>query len=333
MTFKPKKINNQILDQEEAFLIRSSFYIAAVAAFCIALFCINNFMQGRIYLGLLTSFIVVICLTILWGNLKNRYQPLLFSLLLLPIVAFAIIMSFKKLGLIGTLWIFPMVLAIFSVLKERHAWLANSLFSSAILFEVWATFDSPTAIRLSITFVATILFVGIFKRHISTHHSELEKAATEDSLTGLLNRSRLNSELELAYNQFHRLKLPMSMLVIDIDKFKNINDTFGHLDGDKVLSGIGHFFKQRFRPTDTVFRIGGEEFLIILCNTNITSAKTIANRLLKEIETLSLLPQQKVTVSIGIAELKPDDDVEKWMIRGDENLYTAKSNGRNQAAA
>ena len=123
----------------------------------------------------------------------------------------------------------------------------------------------------------------------------------------------MNEVLEQTIHQHDRVAIPMTLIEFDVDHFKVINDTLGHADGDKVLRGIGEFFKTRVRRADKVFRIGGEEFLILLYDTDAEAGKRLATELCRAIASLALLPYSKVTVSAGVAALRPGEPWEDWM--------------------
>jgi diguanylate cyclase (GGDEF)-like protein len=120
---------------------------------------------------------------------------------------------------------------------------------------------------------------------------------------------------------------------MDIDLFKKINDELGHDIGDHVLVQLGRFLKSFFRETDKVFRTGGEEFLILVYNTNEENSANLAEKLRQAIENLSLVPDRKVTVSIGVSGINSEKDWKLWMKDCDNNLYEAKDNGRNRVVA
>jgi diguanylate cyclase (GGDEF)-like protein len=125
----------------------------------------------------------------------------------------------------------------------------------------------------------------------------------------------------------------MSLVTIDIDHFKEVNDTRGHDAGDRVLAGIGALLRQRMRRTDKAFRTGGEEFLALLYGTDLANARRVAEELREAIAALGLLPDRHVTVSLGVAALRPGEDAAAWTKRADVNLYRAKAEGRNRVAA
>lgn len=159
-------------------------------------------------------------------------------------------------------------------------------------------------------------------------------AAMEDSLTGLNNRAAfdnsLKREIELAYRQ----KSPLSILVLDIDHFKVINDTYGHASGDKALRQLADNIKHTMRGSDIAFRYGGEEFTLILNNTTQDDARIVANRLRVAASQLSCEDDKHTfgfTISVGIAQLKTGETASELFDRADKALYEAKKAGRNAA--
>lgn len=323
----------KLIDQETRFLIRAGLFIFLFVAFSIGLFSMYNFVIGNQHVGFATSAVVVVTLIGAWRSWLNIYQPLLISLGIMPISFVAIYFAIQSNGLAGALWIYPTILGIYAVLKERHAWITCIVFSTSISLALWQVEEQTSSARFIISVVATIVYISIFKRQLTTHQSKLELAAVTDTLTGLLNRSWLEKEMAKAESYHKRTGKDVSMLIIDIDKFKYINDTFGHAAGDIVLKRMGHYLKTRFRPTDAIFRVGGEEFIVILYDTNLQQAEAIANTLVDKVQSLSLYESHQVTISVGIACLQDQETTELWMNRADKKLYQAKQEGRNQIAS
>jgi diguanylate cyclase (GGDEF)-like protein len=167
----------------------------------------------------------------------------------------------------------------------------------------------------------------------------LEKESITDSLTGLYNRRYLDRRLEEEFARAKRYTLPLSILMIDIDHFKRINDNYGHQAGDLVLGYIGKLILNIIRNSDIAARYGGEELLVIAPNTPSSSAVELAERLRKHIEfhelvlTSEPIKQQKIqiTVSIGVSIGRPIiKDVQELILEADEALYRAKREGRNR---
>ena len=158
---------------------------------------------------------------------------------------------------------------------------------------------------------------------------KLIKTATIDSLTGLFNRKHIDYMLEKEVEEAKRYSTPLSVIFCDIDHFKNVNDKFGHKTGDIVLSELANIMKQHIRKSDIIGRWGGEEFLIILPNTPLKEALTVAKKLQHEIRKYRFPKVGKITCSFGITEFKHTDSIYRLMIRVDQALYDAKRGGRD----
>ncbi|MFA7387539.1 MAG: GGDEF domain-containing protein [Thiohalobacteraceae bacterium] len=176
---------------------------------------------------------------------------------------------------------------------------------------------------------------NVILRHSLEQQAVSAQRARLDSLTGLFNRRWLDEALpELVVR--HRLqRQQLALLMIDIDRFKSFNDTYGHLAGDQVLTGVAHALQQDIRGGDQAARFGGEEFVIVLPNTPIVEAGRIATRLRCTIKDTAFsspegAPLPGVTVSIGLAESTPDESAEALLARADAALYQAKQQGRDR---
>ena len=154
-----------------------------------------------------------------------------------------------------------------------------------------------------------------------------------DALTGLNNRMRIDEALESEINRAQRYEETFSIIMLDIDKFKKINDTYGHPAGDDVLKEIADLLSSAFRKTDTPGRWGGEEFLILLPQQDRTHASMLAEKLRETIEAKKFPHVEKVTASFGVAEYKSKDTISNIVERADAALYRAKERGRNRVEA
>jgi diguanylate cyclase (GGDEF)-like protein len=186
-------------------------------------------------------------------------------------------------------------------------------------------------ITFFVTIVCALLFVIVLRN--KAHKRRLEKLATRDELTDLYNRRHtlVLLEQQMALAARHDNKLCIAML--DLDWFKQINDSYGHVAGDKVLREFAVLCKKSLRDSDVIGRIGGEEFLLILSHTVAEDAQKVLDSLRSKMVGLSKtagIPETKVTISIGIAEYKQDDSLENFMLLADTALYRAKNNGRDQ---
>jgi diguanylate cyclase (GGDEF)-like protein len=159
------------------------------------------------------------------------------------------------------------------------------------------------------------------------------RSALKDTLTGVNNRASMDQHLEHEVLSAVRHRTPLSMLMIDIDHFKSINDTHGHMTGDSVLAAVAGAIVGCTRDSDVVFRFGGEEFAVILTNTQATGAKLLGERIRTTIAALSVPVADSripVTVSVGVAQLGSGESKVDLLEKADTMLYRAKYRGRDQ---
>ena len=325
--------NGKLLDSSD-FLHKSVTRLAIVSLVIMTPFAINNFIQGRILLGIGSTAILVIMAFNAWSiHYHDRYYAMFSFLVLVPVILFFLSLSIRTQGLIGIFWSYPAIVAFYFMLPERMAWAANILLLVISIPQAWFVVDPAHAARMIASLLVVSVFTAISIRVINQQQYRLHIQAVTDPLTGLLNRMTLHNTLQQATEQFKRSEIPVTLVTLDIDHFKKINDAHGHDAGDRVLQKIGKFMKQKCRSADQVFRLGGEEFLILLYGTNANGSQQVAEKLRSEIVQASLLPGETVTVSIGAATLQPEEDWQTWMKRSDENLYRAKAAGRNQVVA
>ncbi|MCX7739030.1 MAG: sensor domain-containing diguanylate cyclase [Hydrogenothermaceae bacterium] len=156
---------------------------------------------------------------------------------------------------------------------------------------------------------------------------------SKDFLTGLLNRRALNQILNKHLEISEFTGQPVSLIITDIDFFKKINDTYGHLAGDAALKHFASILKENLRKSDYIFRIGGEEFLILLPNTSLEEARKVSENLRQKVESSPLHYENKtirITASFGVSELRNQKHIDEIMKDADEKLYKAKRDGRNR---
>jgi diguanylate cyclase (GGDEF)-like protein/PAS domain S-box-containing protein len=162
-----------------------------------------------------------------------------------------------------------------------------------------------------------------------TDKKRIEEISVTDSLTGLYNRMRLDQEVAAEIDRANRYATTYSIILFDLDHFKRINDSCGHLVGDSVLEEIGRIMQERVRQVDLAGRWGGEEFMVICPGVNMTGANTLAEDLRQAIASHNFQTGEKVTASFGVAEYLPNESNIEMVNRVDQALYQAKTSGRN----
>jgi len=163
-------------------------------------------------------------------------------------------------------------------------------------------------------------------------YKEALNSAFTDPLTGAMNRAAMNQALNREIELAKRQDTPLSIILLDADHFKQINDTHGHSHGDEVLKTLAKIAKETIRQSDILYRFGGEEFLVLLGQTDTSGATHLADRIREHIEALDTINGKKsdVTVSLGVTTLNSKDDCQSLFDRADKALYQAKSAGRNR---
>jgi diguanylate cyclase len=181
--------------------------------------------------------------------------------------------------------------------------------------------------------------LSLSKTEISNLQQSLEAIRAEsltDPLTGLGNRKYFDRSIEMAVQNALASGEPLSLLMFDIDHFKSFNDSYGHLTGDQVLRLVGMSLKQTIKGQDITARYGGEEFVVVLPNTALRQALTVADHIRRAVMAKELKKKStgeilgRVTISVGVSMLKPGDDTDSLIERADACLYAAKRNGRNR---
>ncbi|MFK7831623.1 MAG: GGDEF domain-containing protein [Congregibacter sp.] len=315
------------------FITRSAFGISLAAFLIMSSFGINNFVQGR-FAGGVTALLLALLFFANTVTTSRGTYPLYLNLFgIVPALALASITALISLQVVGSYWPYLCVFSIYFILPFHYAKYASLAYLVLVLAVASVYLERVIAIRFCTVLIATSVFIFIFSREIEKSQDGLKKLATTDTLTGVLNRTMLTESLTQATEQFHRRGNLSTVCLIDIDNFKAINDNFGHDAGDKVLATFAKEISKQLAVDDVLFRIGGEEFLILLKNTGVNEGQKTAEVIRSIVQELSLLEGHEVTVSIGVSEVDAGFDWKAWMKSCDEKLYLAKKRGRNQVVS
>jgi diguanylate cyclase (GGDEF)-like protein len=238
--------------------------------------------------------------------------------------------SAALLGVVGLFWIYPTIFANFFLTGRRAA----VLITAGTLLALLLFGKGFVNVSQMLSFVATSVLVSllsfILANRTEAQRAQLEQQASRDPLTGIHNRRAMIEELALAVQLWQRQKIPVSLIILDIDHFKRINDTHGHAEGDATLIGLTELVRDSIRATDRFFRYGGEEFVLLLPGVAQSDISVIANALRERIASNLRAGGIAVTVSLGAAQLVDQEDWQSWLRRADQALYEAKSAGRNR---
>src|SRR5882672_1464890 len=308
---------------------RIMYGLASAVVVCLLPFAINAFVQGNPALGAGIVCAVLILGIDAFAIYRKRSPPIPLILLLVPIVV-GMAISLKIQGFYGALWCYPTVLLFSFALSRRMANVGSILLLLIISALVYRYIGLAFTIRFFVTLTLTIILANIVLSIIVDLHRRLLDQAIVDPLTGTFNRRHMERCLSDAIERKRRSSAPASLLLIDVDRFKRINDQFGHAKGDSVLKGIVSLVANRSRKLDLLFRIGGEEFMLLLPDTQEAAAAVVAEQLRASVAESPLLDDRELTVSIGVGELQPGESLDSWMKHADDALYAAKKAGRNR---
>jgi diguanylate cyclase (GGDEF)-like protein len=234
------------------------------------------------------------------------------------------------LGKTGLYWLFPALLSNFFIVRPS---IAASLALAGIAAAQFRheAFDS-LAQRATVltTHLLVALFAYIFALRTAMQRRMLEEIAALDPLTGARNRRAMEEEVGIALAAHARSGRPITLVVLDLDHFKHVNDRFGHEEGDRVLRTFVELVKRSTRATDRLFRYGGEEFVLLMEHTDEIAVERAFANLRKRVHAELRARAEPVTVSAGAAVLRHGETRDAWFARADAALYRAKEGGRDR---
>ncbi len=303
--------------------------VGMTALVVLTIFSVNNILQGRFENGLVILFAQAVLLVVVLALRRGKPSPVPFGVVVLLLFV-GVFVAVVRQGILGALWSYPGVLICYFVLSRRLA----LLFSLGILITMtlfvahWVSFELST--RVFATLLLTIIMINIVLNVMGELQEALMRQALTDPLTGAFNRRRMEQTLDQVVELGKRRAPNNAMLMIDIDHFKTINDRFGHDVGDDVLRRIVQTIRGRMRKVDLLFRIGGEEFILLLFDADVTQAAVVADDIRRRIEAAELMSGQPVTISIGLCAQRAGQAADAWIKLADTALYQAKQRGRNR---
>lgn len=258
------------------------------------------------------------------------HNSILPSKIMAIILTFAIVMTAKMVGNIGFYWFFCSIVVNFALLKPREA-LIIILAGISLVFhfeDIFSNFTERMIFAASVS--ATTLFGFIVAKRNALQQQQLIHMARTDSLTNTGNRRSADEEFDISIRDFKRTGIRYWLVMLDVDHFKDVNDSFGHEVGDQTLKNLVQIIKQHLRATDRIFRVGGEEFAILIKDQSTHSVEILTEKLRELVENTDIISAKKITISLGVTYLKADDNIQTWTKRADDMLYLAKKQGRNQ---
>lgn len=301
-------------------------------AIAVTPFAIFRLWHGEWVIGLIDALIVILMSAV--GSVVYFRRSIKFCNLVVSIAALlAVTIAIYLKGPTLIYWAYPTMVGVFFILAPRRAIFLTLLAAAAISATLIYKMEMMIFVVMMMSLVVNNLFAYIFASRMHYQKDQLSLLVRRDPLTATGNRRALSEKMDELIASYQRSKQVTSLIVLDVDYFKKINDKFGHAMGDQVLIKLTELINSRIRATDSLYRIGGEEFVILAVGANLQAALGIAEELRTLMECNTLVEDHVVTISLGVAEINDGESADNWLARGDKALYRAKEAGRNRTSA
>lgn len=296
-------------------------------------FAISRFLTGDYALSAFDFFISISFFALsLYTHITGRDRISRVVSAGLSVIGPLVVLSLYETG--GIYWVYSSSVVLFHLVNYRWA-IALNLVMLVCVAVFYASFQFGSVQMYS--FIATIALINIFSLLFALNEeknkAKLHLLAVRDELSGIGNRRAFVEKVEDLINVRKRYGRLACLVYIDIDDFKSVNDTMGHATGDKAIQHLAKFIKSMLRETDSVYRIGGDEFVIITEGVDEAMALQLTEKVRLAVSKQEILPNRQLTISMGIALLNDMDTADSWLARADTELYEAKQKGRNQVRA
>ncbi|PWK49284.1 GGDEF domain-containing protein [Pleionea mediterranea] len=288
-----------------------------------------RFFSGDYAVALLDAFISAGMLSLTISVYKTG-NTIFASVLLSWIGILGMLVTVYLQGAEQVIWCYPAMILVYYLLQPKHAISINAVATILLFLLLRDKLSDTIMIATLVTIVLTNLLAYIFSFQTLKQNQLLTDLSIKDPLTNTRNRRALDEALQKVISQYQRNQEVTSLILLDIDHFKEINDSHGHKIGDQLLVKVAELISQRIRTTDDLYRIGGEEFVIMPVGASINEARELSEQLRTMIESSPQLSKFKLTISLGVAEYQSGETGEHWLHRADQALYQAKRTGRNK---
>lgn len=300
-----------------------------LAAVVISGFVVYRYLTGSYLGGTVNLLIVASVLLVLVYAVRTSYTRRA-GRIFAVVTVIACIASTAMFGRTGILWGYVVLWINFLLTGRRFALVTNLILMSVLIVET-SLFQS---ILEGVTYIVTALMVTtfgyIFAARLARYQDQLEMLALQDPLTFSGNRRMMRRDLTAAISTHRRSGKPYTLILLDLDHFKAVNDEYGHETGDRALRDFSDLVRQQIRAEDGFYRFGGEEFVLLLPDRGAEDARKAVESLHQRISGKLSYGDHVVCFSAGVAVLRPDEDWPAWLTRADSAMYQAKHGGRNR---
>lgn len=303
--------------------------ICACTTFAIAPFAVIRLLGQEWLLAGIDSFLVMATISLglfVWQKRKVRLAS--FLLAVFCMAGLIAVVHLKGPSLLY--WAHPVMVIPFFLLRPREAVIIDILTMTALVPVLLPHIPKMELATVLVTMLLSMVSAYIFANHTRKQHQQLRLLATKDPLTGAGNRRAFDVKINEILVARQRNRQAVSLLVVDLDFLKTINDTFGHPTGDQILCQVTNIIQKMIRVTDGLYRIGGDEFVVIAMDANLAAGIKLAEKLRQQIETSALLAGRSVTISVGVVEIEEGETGMECLKLADNALYEAKKVGRNR---
>lgn len=306
--------------------------VLSLSAICIiglVPFAVIRFLSGDI----LVSIIDTIGFTVTVGIFIYVYRThrLGYSGLFLTLLANGgMVLITLKHGPDNIYFFYPTLVAAFYLVEPKKALLICTLAICAISPVLFENREPVQLLQFLFSMLGCVLFAFVFASQSKKQRDQLVQLSTIDALTGAGNRRALDDKLNAQIEIYKRTGNTMSVILLDFDNFKEINDKRGHAAGDELLARISAVIMDRIRTTDSLFRYGGDEFVVLAASADLKTSSQLAEDLRALVDTDESVSGYRVSISLGVAEYQPDEPMLAWLGRADAALFESKRLGRNR---
>lgn len=304
-------------------------FSSIVAAIIVMPFVYFRYIEGDMLIALINGSTVVALLFFYFFVFKTKNIELAkagLSVFLTITIVLVIILR----GLPHIYWMYPALIAFHYILPPRMAGFISLLSITSIAITFYPTTELVDFLAVTLSLLLTAILAFFMFNSYREKNEQLTRLSRIDPLTLTGNRRALSKKLAMMLADQRRVFTDISLLLLDLDHFKMINDRFGHAVGDEILIDVTKQISNHIRPLDAIFRYGGEEFVVVPLMLDIPAAKIVAEKLRNLIADYTFTKEIKVTISIGVAKYRANESAESWLARADAALYQAKNNGRNR---
>jgi len=305
-------------------LLFGALAAVVVSGFVVYRYATGYLLGGTVNLAIVVSMLLVLFYAVRSGNTARAGQ--FFTV----VTVLACIASTAMFGRTGILWGYVVLWVNFLLTSRRFALAANLLLTTVLIIETSLFQSVLEGVTYIITALLVTVFAWIFSGRLAEYQSRLEQLALQDPLTFAGNRRMMKRDLHVAISANRRSGREFTLMLLDLDHFKQINDRHGHEVGDRALREFCDLVREHIRAEDGFYRFGGEEFVLLLPDHDRNSARDVAESLHHRISGKLEYKGQVLRFSGGIAVLEPDEDWPHWLARADRAMYQAKREGRDR---